>query len=71
MYTEHGDVGGRRDGRRTERFGRDLAAVAAGMAGIGVEQGQRPVPQVVKSVSYSRRLDGRIVLEPQRLQVVQ
>ena len=41
------------------------------MAGIGIEQGQRSIPQIVECVSDSRVLDGLIVFEPECLQVIE
>ncbi len=42
--TKNGDVGAGRDGFGSQRFGGNSATIAAGMAGIGVEQGESSIP---------------------------
>ena len=69
--TEDGDVGLGLDGRLAGRFGGDAAGVAALVGRLGVEQRQRPVPQIVERVRHAGLLDGHVVLEPARLDVVQ
>ena len=71
MFTLNGDVRRSRDGLRARSFSRNPASVAASVSGIGVEQRQGPVPQVIESVTDAGTLDGQIILEPQCLQMVQ